>query len=138
MNIRWARVALATLIGEIVPIALLFATVAAFGPRDPFGAAMFADAAGHWIGPLAGATAALVAGFWVARPLATGAVKHGFLVGTALALLDTAILVASQAPFEWLLVISNLGKILAATAGGLFVAWHRRTPVAVAAAAAKR
>jgi hypothetical protein len=40
-------------------------------------------------------------------------------VGVFLAVLDVVLLVVSQAPFQWLFVGSNLGKILAGYIGGV-------------------
>ena len=127
MKMRWGRIAIATLFAELVPVGLLFVAVAAFGPRDPFGAAFFAEAAGHWIGPIAGAAAAFCGALWVVRPLKAGKVLHGVVIGCALAILDVAILVKMQTPFEWIFVYSSLGKICAGWLGGFMAARHQRS-----------
>lgn len=126
---RWGRIAIATLFAELLPVGLLFVAVAAFGPRDPFGAAFFADMAGRWIGPLAGAAAAFCGALWVVRPLKAGKVLHGVAIGCALAILDAAILAKTQTPFEWLFVYSNLSKICAGWLGGFVAARHLRLSV---------
>jgi hypothetical protein len=129
MKMRWGRIAIATLLCELLPMGLLLVAVAAFGPRDPFGAAFFADAAGHWIGPIAGAAAAFFGALWVVRPLKAGKVLHGAAIGCALAILDVAILVILRTPFEWLFVYSNLGKICAGWLGGFLAARYLRMSV---------
>ena len=52
------------------------------------------------------------------------ALSDGVIVGFCLAALDAVLLFAGNASFEWLYVISNTGKIIAATLGG----WVSRGP----------
>jgi hypothetical protein len=121
---RWGRIVVAGLIGELIPIILLVAVVAVFGPRELGAAQAFAEKTGHWFGPLAGVLVSFLAALWVARRLEHGQVAHGIAVGVLIALIDDIILVAMKAPFEWVFVASNLGKIIAGAAGG-FVAKSR-------------
>jgi hypothetical protein len=44
---------------------------------------------------------------------------NGVAVGGGLAVLDVVLFVASHSPFQWLFVVSNLGKILAGYIGGV-------------------
>ena len=74
---------------------------------------------GRWVGPIGGTLCSFLAAFFVARPLTSGRITNGVAVGFFLAVLDVVLLVASQAPFQWLFVVSNLGKILAGYIGGV-------------------
>ena len=69
-----------------------------------------------WSGPQ------FLGALWVSRGLTSGHVLHGTLFGLLYALLDAAIIVAMQAPFAWLFVASDAGKLLAGIAGGLVAA----------------
>ena len=100
-------------------ILILIALVATFGPSEPASAQAFAERLGRWVGPVGGALCSFLAAFCVARPLTSGRITNGVAVGVFLAVLDVVLLVASQAPFQWLFVISNLGKILAGYIGGV-------------------
>jgi hypothetical protein len=64
---RWARITIAVVIAEAVPILLLIAVVAAFGPKERAAAQAYAERAGQWIGPIAGAAMCLLMGWWAAR-----------------------------------------------------------------------
>ncbi len=61
---------------------------------------------------------AFVGAFVIVRPLSGEHLQHGVLFGLLLGLLDVAILFAMRAPFEWVFVISNIGKFLAALLAG--------------------
>jgi len=56
------------------------------------------------------------------RPLTRGQALNGAMVGILLAVIDLVSLVALAAPFAWIFVISNGGKIICATLGGLAAA----------------
>ena len=98
------------------------------GPRDPDEALDFANNLGMWVGPLGGATMAIIMARWVARPLPTGQVMHGVLLGVLLAVIDVVLLVAGGEPFAWRFVASNVGKIVAGALGGLIAA-RQASPV---------
>lgn len=115
--ISWRRVPAAVLLGEVIPIAVLVAIVAVFGPRDPDGASAFAQAAGAWVGPLAGALVVLLLSAWAGRA-SSRPILQGASIGLAVALLDAGILAATGAPFAMLFVLSNAGKVVAGTLGG--------------------
>jgi hypothetical protein len=100
-------------------ILILIALVATFGPSEPASAQAFAERLGRWVGPIGGAVCSFLAAFCVARHLTSGRITNGVAVGVFLAVLDVVLLVASQAPFQWLFVVSNLGKILAGYIGGV-------------------
>ncbi len=100
-------------------ILILIALVATFGPSEPASAQAFAERLGRWVGPIGGALCSFLAAFYVARPLTSESKTNGVAVGGGLAVLDIVLLVASHAPFQWLFVVSNLGKILAGYIGGV-------------------
>ena len=115
-----------TVVAEVVPIATLIVLVAVMGPANPAEAQEFATMLGRWVGPLGGAAMAIAMTLWVVKPLSTGHILHGALLGILLAVLDVSILVASDQPFDPGFVWSNLGKIAAGVIGG-FIARSRRT-----------
>ena len=100
-------------------ILILIVLVATFGPSEPASAQAFAERLGRWVGPVGGALCSFLAAFCVARPLTSGNKTNGVAVGFFLAVVDVVLLVASHAPFQWLFVGSNLGKILAGYIGGV-------------------
>lgn len=116
-SINWRRSSVAVLLGETIPIGALIAIVALVGPRDPEGAQAFAQTAGVWVGPIAGAFVVCALSFW-AGSASSKPVRQGALIGTAVAIIDVALLASTGAPFALLFVVSNVGKILAGTLGG--------------------
>jgi hypothetical protein len=124
LHIPIVRLILAVIAAEVVPLFLLFATVAAFGPPELEEAKHFAAVMGRWVGPIAGAMCAYLAAYGIGRVAPERALSDGVIVGLCLATLDVVLLVAGNASFEWLYVISNAGKIIAATLGG----WVSRGP----------
>lgn len=119
MGIRWGRLLVGTAVAEVVSVGLLILLVALMGPRDQAEAEEFAVALGFWVGPIAGALTAMTMAGWVARPLGAAHVLHGLLLGVLLAIVDVVVLVATRVPFNWMFVISNAGKVVAGSLGGL-------------------
>jgi hypothetical protein len=78
------------------------------------------------VGPLAGLALSFLGALWVSRGLDSGRLLHGFLFGLVYALVDVALLVVAQAPFAWLFVASDGGKVLAGLAGGVLAAGRAR------------
>lgn len=122
MKIRWIRLVLGPIAAEVLAILILICLVAIFGPRDQAQAQAYAEKLGAWVGPLAGVVLSFLGALWVSRGLTTGHLLHGFLFGLIYATLDAAIIIAAQAPFAWLFVASDAGKLLAGIAGGLVAA----------------
>jgi len=118
-SIRWGRVIIGGIIAEVAVILILIALVATFGPSETVSAQAFAERLGRWVGPIGGALCSFLAAFFVARPLTSGRKMNGVAAGVFLAVLDVVLLVASHPPFQWLFVVSNLGKILAGYVGGV-------------------
>jgi hypothetical protein len=119
-GIRFGRITLATIAGELTPILLLVVVVLAYETRgiDAVARQAFAERVGIWLGPIAGAIATFGFGFLAARgtdrPL-----LHGTIVGVAVALLDAAIIVASGAKFVPVFAASWAGKIIAGLVAGM-------------------
>jgi hypothetical protein len=124
MNLRWGRIAVAAICGELFPVILLVAAVALFGPSDLPSAEAFAQRLGRWVGPLGGALACFLGAAWAVRPLEGAGRLHGLAVGVSVACVDAIILLILQPPFEWLFVISDLGKILAGYMGGAIMSMN--------------
>lgn len=122
MTLKWGRILIATVVAEIVPLAVLVAIVAATIPPDVEDQTAYAAGIGQWVGPAVGSLMAFLGGFWVGRPLTRGQALNGAMVGILLAVIDLVSLVALAAPFAWIFVISNGAKIICATLGGLAAA----------------
>ena len=129
MKIRWIRLIAGAIAAEVLAILILVALVAIFGPRNQAGAEAYAEKLGQWVGPLAGIVLSFLGALWVSRGLTDGHFLHGFLFGLIYALVDVALLVAMQAPFMWLFVASDGGKLLAGIVGGLVAARRLRPGV---------
>jgi hypothetical protein len=112
------RMVLLALAIEALAVVVLILVVAVFGPSDPAAAQAYAERLGSWVGPIAGFTLCLAGGWLVARRLASGQVARGFLLGTLVAAIDVAILIAGGAAFQLIFVVSNLGRIVAGSLGG--------------------
>jgi hypothetical protein len=130
MKIRWIKLIAGAIAAEMLAILILVCLVAIFGPNDYGQAQAFAEKLGAWVGPLAGVILSFLGALWVCRGLTSGDLQHGFLFGLLYALLDAAIIVAAQAPFAWLFVASDGGKVLAGIAGGLVAASKSKNPTA--------
>ena len=126
MKIRWIKLIAGPIAAEILAILILVALVAIFGPRDQAQAQAYAEKLGQWVGPLAGIVLSFLGALWVSRGLTSGHLLHGTLFGLLYAILDAAIIVAAQAPFAWIFVASDGGKLLAGIAGGWVAAAKSR------------
>ena len=130
MKIRWIKIIAGAIAAEVTAILILICLVAIFGPKDYGQAQAFAERLGTWVGPLAGVVLSFLGALWVSRGLASGHLLHGTLFGLVYALLDAALIVAAQAPFAWLFVASDAGKLLAGIAGGFVAAAKSKNPAA--------
>jgi hypothetical protein len=119
-GIRIGRITLATIASELTPILLLVLVVLIYETRgvDPETRQAFAERAGMWLGPIAGAISTLGFGFLASRgterPL-----LHGTIIGIAVALLDAVLIFAPGGKFIPLFAFSWAGKILAGVMAGL-------------------
>ncbi|MEO5722298.1 MAG: hypothetical protein ABIR71_12620 [Chthoniobacterales bacterium] len=86
----------------------------------------YAEKLGRWVGPIGGAVFSFIGAFWIGRSVAGGRLAQGTLFGILVALVHVALLVAMQAPFQWLFVRSDAGKVAAGIAGGWCASRSRR------------
>ena len=121
------RCLIAAVLAELGAIIVLVLVVAVLSPREPAAAQAYSEGLGRFVGPIAGGFFGLVGGYFVARPLPSGHVRHGAFFGVLFAALDVALLVASQAPFEWIFAVSNVGRFLGGVLGARLAS---RAPVA--------
>ena len=122
-GIRFGRITLATIAGEIAPILLLVVVVLVYETRgvDAQTRQAFAERVGMWLGPIAGAIATFGFAFWAAR-VTDRPLLHGTLVGVAVALLDAVLTMATGAKFIPLFAASWAGRLLAGVAAGMLAA----------------
>lgn len=104
---------------EATAVLVLVLIISLFGPAEPVAAQAYAERLGYWVGPIAGFTLCLGGGWLVARPLQERQVRRGALLGTMVAAIDVAILVAGGAAFQPIFALSNVGRIAAGALGGL-------------------
>lgn len=128
MTIRLRRVLLGALLIELLPIAALSFVTAWFGPDDKPAAAAFAESAGRIMSVAGGLLIGLAAGWWVARPVPSSAILHGFLTGMFAGALEGAMLVVAAVPTDPVFVVAALVRVAAATAGGALAARGQAMP----------
>ncbi len=118
-RILWLRLIIGAVLVEMSSVIALVVVVAVFGPNEATAAQAYAERLGRWVGPIAGAVFTFAGAFLMARRLPGRRLLHGALFGFFVALVDVAILVAMQAPFEWLFLISDVLKLAAGYLGGI-------------------
>ena len=128
MRVRWLRCLVAAVLAEFAAIVVLIAIVALVAPRDPAAAQAYAEGLGRFVGPIAGALFGILGGYFVARPLESAHIRHGLFFGVVFALVDIALLAASRAPFEWLFVLSNAGRVIGGMLGARLVIGRPAAP----------
>jgi hypothetical protein len=122
MTLRLGRIAIAAIAAEVLGVLALIILVAVFGPPGVEAAQPFAERLGAYVGPISGFALCLVGGWWVGRSATPFEVRNGLAVGLAGAVLDLAIASTMANPFQWLFLLSNLGRILGGTLGGALAA----------------
>ena len=119
-NVRYVgTILVAALAIEILAIAVLVVLVALFGPRDPSAAQAYAERMGLWVGPVAGFVLCGLGGWWFARRMQRRHLLNGLILGAAVAAIDVALLMASGSAFRTVFLVSNVGRVVAGTLGGL-------------------
>ena len=119
MKLHWGRLLTGAFVAELIPILVLVALVAMFGPSEQTQAEAYAARLGRWVGPLAGTVMCFVAAWWVARSERPLALRYGVTLGALTSVIDLGIIAASGEAFEWLFVASNAGRIFAGALGGV-------------------
>ena len=110
---------------EVVSILSLVAVVAAVGPNEKVAATQFAEQTGVWFGPLSGAILCFLVARWLTGAMTAGQVLCGAALGLAVAIVDVALLVAGGTDFRLLFVASNILRVIAGSAGGLWSSQRR-------------
>jgi hypothetical protein len=103
----------------------LIVLVELFKPADPNQVEIFAEQLGSWVGPLSGLLFCLAGGYWVARRTQPHSLGNGVAMGLAGALVDVLAAAAVGASLQSVLVLSNLGRIIGGTLGGLLASRRR-------------
>jgi len=130
MPIKIGRIIALAVVIEALAILLLVAIVAVFGPRESAAAQAYAQRLGYWVGPIAGFALCLGGGWLIGRKLPSHQLLNGLALGTVVAAIDVALLIASGASMQTIFVVSNLGRVIAGSIGGwLAQATTRRSAV---------
>jgi hypothetical protein len=122
MSHRPVRILLAVLVAVLVPVVLLMTMIVFFGPGTAAADQAFAERVGAGLVPMAGVLMTLLAAIWAARPQPATARMTGLMVGVFAAAIDATLLVLAGTSFDWLLVIADVGRVLAGIAGGAVAA----------------
>ena len=122
-GISWLRVLTAIVLGEVLPIVALYLIVALYGvvansPSLP-SANAFAQSAGVWVGPIAGAIIAYAVSNWAGSETPAYAVPQALIIGVAIGAIDLGILVAMDVELRPFFFASNAAKLFAAVFGGV-------------------
>jgi fructose-specific phosphotransferase system IIC component len=126
-SIRWVRLAVAVIVAEIVPMAVLVVAVALLSRGSLEADQVLADELGAWIGPIGGFLMTFLMAWWAGRVTPGSAIRQGFIIGAILVLIDVSILLAMGVnPLQWLFLVSNGVKIAAGTLGGLVASRTRQ------------
>lgn len=128
MKLRFGRIIIAAFSAELLAIFTLVVFVFLFNPTSAESAQDFALRIGLLAGPVAGFFFTFLAAWWVAYPLKEQELLHGIVTGVAVALLDIAMLIASNAEFTPVFIVSNIGRVIAGTAGGWLATRSTRAP----------
>jgi hypothetical protein len=122
---RWMALLVGLLIAEIVPLLIVFALVALFGPQDEAGSADYAMRVRRMVAPVGGTAMAFIVAAKIGRK-SSAPVHQGLLLGTGLVILDTVLILLGQVPFEWGFLFSSVLKLLGGGFGGALAAANNR------------
>lgn len=118
MKLHIVRIAVAAVAAEVLGVLALIVIVILFGPAEEDAVQAYAERLGYWVGPISGFVFCLLGGWWVARGLDKAHVANGLILGLVAAGLDLGIYIAIGGGFEPIIVASNVGRVVAGTAGG--------------------
>ena len=122
MSLRVGRLLVATPITELLAVAgMLVPSLMQFALlKATVTARMFEmQATALWSAPMAGFLCCLLGGWWVARGAGVAHERNGVVLGSAVAVIDLALLVVSGAPFGLLMASSVVSRIAGGYCGGL-------------------
>jgi hypothetical protein len=121
--IRWKRIVIGAFLSEVAVIGLLSAVMGAQYLMSPHQTAAqyqeFAENAGYDLAAPAAAVATFVFALWAVRPLNSGFVRNGVLLGTIATLLTLGFVFGARPQDRWMYVISYIVRIAAGYCGGL-------------------
>jgi hypothetical protein len=122
--IRWKRVLVAAVGSEIPVIAVLSAVmiIHRFLVAPGLSDAQyedFAQVAGYYVAPPAGAISTFLCAWWVTRRLTSGYLVNGALVGIFSTLFTLGFIVTARPEHRWMYIVSYAGRIIAGYAAGL-------------------
>ena len=127
-SIRLLRIGTAALFAELIPLAVLVATITGYGflapDQDKAAYEQFAEKAGSYVGPIAGTVATFGMAYWAARKPENARLLHGLLTGALVVLLDFAIFATPKADFDVMDILILLAKFAAGALAG-FLAQRR-------------
>ena len=132
MSLRLGRLLVATPITELLAVAgMLVPSLAQFATlKATVTARMFEmQATALWSAPAAGFLFCLLGGWWVARGASAAHERNGVVLGSAVAVIDLALLIVSGAPFGVLMASSVVSRVAGGYCGGM-IAWRRARHVA--------
>ncbi|MEX2282108.1 MAG: hypothetical protein WEE89_06470 [Gemmatimonadota bacterium] len=124
-RIRWIPLLVGMLIAEIVPILIVFALVALFGPPDEAASADYALRVRRMVATIGGTAMAFIVAAKIGRKSSTP-VHQGLMLGAGLVILDALLILLGQVPFEWLFLLSSVLKLLGGGFGGALAAANTR------------
>jgi len=131
MRIRIGRIALISIAIEALAIVILVLLVAFFGPKESSAAQNYAERVGYWVGPIAGFILCFVGSYLVARGLSSSHILNGLILGFFVGAIDVSLLVLSDAAFQTVFVVSNVGRVIAAVLGAWLASRPRSRKVTV-------
>ena len=122
MSLRVGRLFVATPITELLAIVgMLVPALAQFAMlKATVTARMFEmQATALWSAPVAGFLFCLLGGWWVARGASVAHERNGVVLGAAVAVIDLALLIVSDAPFGVLMASSAVSRVAGGYCGGM-------------------
>jgi hypothetical protein len=122
-DIRWKRIVLAAFLSEVAVIGVLIAAMGVYRLVAPGRSAedymAFGQVAGYYLAAPAAGVATFLFALWVTRPLASGFITNGVLVGVIATLLTLGFIFGARPEDRLMYIVSYLARIAAGYAAGL-------------------
>ena len=118
MRLPILRIILLAIAVEVLAIVILVGLIAIFGPNNQRDAITYAAHLGQFVGPIASTILCFLASWWLTRRVPQRELLCGFLLGLACVSIDLAALYPLGGSFNWVIVASNVCRLLAGTLGG--------------------
>ena len=122
-RIRWGRILTGGILSEVGVVVVLLAIIATYSYVIAPGLSnadyeRFGELAGYYVAPAAGAVITFLVVLWVARPLTSGFIAHGLLVGLVSVLLTIAFFFMAKPEHRAMYLIAFALRLAAGYAGG--------------------